>query len=758
MDIDSLPSSDPLLFSETVDVPPRILSTPLLHVSPNTPQLSCSQDTLITQSIHCFEMPESFLTQQIYTQPPVYTITGEQYNTLQSMFSTHRLPDDSLFPWLHGVDGHSYHQNLFFGIRRSPVPCYRGVLLVHADEEHPYSHRLMNSVLLSDILAPTSTEGTPTFLHAVEKEATINLRNFKIQPGRLATISDIIVYGSTAEAAALEISTAQIHLKRERMIQLEQLKKSSGSKAILNANTFEYNTFVIQEPFDTFEREYPELVAHDSYGNPVHYIHFGDKEKKEMLEMSAATEITPNLWVGNTQDTPVSLSLPSQEKHQDAGTYYDNPHQFSICIESHDLADMPHPSTLALAQQALDALPVDQLPTELVHLDVYSTGSSIDSATFDVFNTRLIPLFEFMEAQVIRGRRILIHCSDGYTETSLIVLSWIMYKEKIRLPKAYLYLQQRRSFFVYAWDVMTLKQVDWDLQKRLITHRDHKRKRQDTASIEDTSTNLLVYTPQTHTKEEENPHLYDTVKENRTLHDDAYINAISNAPIDTHPILSSNIEDITSCLQISSAYEIDETVPCNLLTEATSEYEAQDRINYPWFYSSRFEGSFPSRILPFLYLGNLNHATNPDMLNALNITHVISVGEDTHLDPKHFQLLALDPLYDNGIDSIRMHFNQIIHFVEDACQKGSRCLVHCRVGVSRSAAVTIAYVMHHLGLNLVEAYLFVRARRLNVIIQPNLKLMYEILQLEQHFLGKTMITWPVLANEIHLLNASYREG
>lgn len=62
--------------------------------------------------------------------------------------------------------------------------------------------------------------------------------------------------------------------------------------------------------------------------------------------------------------------------------------------------------------------------------------------------------------------------------------------------------------------------------------------------------------------------------------------------------------------------------------------------------------------------------------------------------------------------------------------------------------------MKQLGMSLVQAYLFVRARRLNVIIQPNLKFMYELLQLELELFGKMSIPWPSLCKEIHLINIS----
>lgn len=47
--------------------------------------------------------------------------------------------------------------------------------------------------------------------------------------------------------------------------------------------------------------------------------------------------------------------------------------------------------------------------------------------------------------------------------------------------------------------------------------------------------------------------------------------------------------------------------------------------------------------------------------------------------------------------------------------------MHCRVGVSRSATICIAEVMDRFGLSFPRAYCYVRARRLNVIIQPHLR-------------------------------------
>lgn len=88
-------------------------------------------------------------------------------------------------------------------------------------------------------------------------------------------------------------------------------------------------------------------------------------------------------------------------------------------------------------------------------------------------------------------------------------------------------------------------------------------------------------------------------------------------------------------------------------------------------------------------------------------------------------------------------------------------LVHCRVGVSRSATICIAEVMASLQLSFPRAYCFVRARRLNVIIQPHLKFAYELMKWEevcQQRRGEQVrreMEWASVAREIGALNRPY---
>lgn len=150
---------------------------------------------------------------------------------------------------------------------------------------------------------------------------------------------------------------------------------------------------------------------------------------------------------------------------------------------------------------------------------------------------------------------------------------------------------------------------------------------------------------------------------------------------------------------------------------------------------------------------------------------------------------VLQGVCDDGIDSLRPTFGSICDWIDQARLEGGQVLVHCRVGVSRSATVTvrpvssctltpasplifisqIAYVMKHLQLSLVDAYLIVRSRRLSVLIQPNMRLLYNLCGWEvelarQRVRGddealqrvlKKCLNWPYLAREVHLLNEKY---
>ncbi|KAM7183919.1 dual specificity phosphatase [Rhypophila sp. PSN 637] len=169
--------------------------------------------------------------------------------------------------------------------------------------------------------------------------------------------------------------------------------------------------------------------------------------------------------------------------------------------------------------------------------------------------------------------------------------------------------------------------------------------------------------------------------------------------------------------------------------QSLSEITAVVKDEPKWF--AGFDGSFPSRILDYMYLGNLGHANNPDLLREMGIGQILSVGEmamwrDGELEEWGVENTCMvQGVQDNGIDPLTEEFERCLEFIERGRQKGTATLVHCRVGVSRSATICIAEVMRSLGMSFPRAYCFVRARRLNVIIQPHLRFAYELLKWEE---------------------------
>jgi len=118
---------------------------------------------------------------------------------------------------------------------------------------------------------------------------------------------------------------------------------------------------------------------------------------------------------------------------------------------------------------------------------------------------------------------------------------------------------------------------------------------------------------------------------------------------------------------------------------------------------------------------------------------------------------------DNGVDPLTDEFERCLNFIDRGKAKNTATLVHCRVGVSRSATICIAEVMRTLGYSFPRAYCFVRARRLNVIIQPHLRFSYELLKWEEKLRRTTSsdgrfrreLEWPDIAREVVAMNKPY---
>ncbi|KAI1815032.1 hypothetical protein GGS20DRAFT_362562 [Poronia punctata] len=609
----------------------------------------------------------------------IFTIEAADVAAAIHQTATRPLPDPSLvFPWFHGLHPNNHIQQGFFmpqkkrAGRKTPC-CLRGLTVVKADGNLSQS-RLKGAIAPHEFLQ----QGTDGDFVEMDPKEGFCVRNFHIQPAKTAVTSDIIVYGEEAAVirrVAWKAASAQAKWRE---------KNRAQGYTVPN-----YNTFICVAPFRQFEKRYGDIVAVNSAGLLTGAVlDFYHQERMEMYAMTKASEISRNVWLG-----------PSLESGSEEEKRYD------IMIECSDVGRLDPAALQRIAESR-------QYDTTRFDLDFPSSGS-IPPPTWShaeadgiletckwiwhLANGTLPPDTGATDATDADGdapmtdagrgdlqpRRILIHCADGYTETTMLAIAYFSYSTGRPVADAWLDLHtvMKRNFFAYPSDVSLL------------------------ASI---APRLLRESPLCVDKD---------------------------------------------------------------LSEITAMVQAKPK----WFAS--LDGSLPSRVLDYMYLGNLGHANNPDLLRALGITQILSVGEtamwrDGELDKwGRDNVLVIQGVQDNGIDPLTDEFEKCLEFIDRGRKNGTATLVHCRVGVSRSATICIAEVMRSLNMSFPRAYCFVRARRLNVIIQPHLRFAYELLKWEELLQASRQrdrsnplseferagreLEWGEISREIALMNQPY---
>ena len=300
--------------------------------------------------------------------------------------------------------------------------------------------------------------------------------------------------------------------------------------------------------------------------------------------MSRASQIANNVWLGPTPDS--SLLCPASLETEET------PH-FDILVEASDLARPPDAKMLARtaelsasSQQSIEFPSSGSImPPTWSHAEVdglvdmckwiyklanpdltpdNSDDEELDLKKDDDSDIQMKTLFP-------RSRKILIHCTDGYTESTLLALTYFMFVECIPVHEAWIrmHCEKQRNFFAYPSDVSLLTQI----QPRLM----------------------------------------------------------QESPRGQGGIPSSLPEDP------------------------------------PWL--KRLDGSLPSRIVPYMYLGNLGHANNPSLLTALGIKRVLSVGEPVSWPQEQLEswgqnnLMFVDRVQDNGVDPLTDEFDRCLAFI-----------------------------------------------------------------------------------------------
>lgn len=125
------------------------------------------------------------------------------------------------------------------------------------------------------------------------------------------------------------------------------------------------------------------------------------------------------------------------------------------------------------------------------------------------------------------------------------------------------------------------------------------------------------------------------------------------------------------------------------------------------------------KILDNLYLGSLLDACNQEELDHNQIIVVLNVSE---FETKKHHIWC--PLHDSNFTTKDMLI-KAVDTLEELLASGKRVLIHCMMGMSRSASVVVLYIARTQKCSLKDAEQFVRERRPRIDIDDHLTVLAE---------------------------------
>ena len=128
--------------------------------------------------------------------------------------------------------------------------------------------------------------------------------------------------------------------------------------------------------------------------------------------------------------------------------------------------------------------------------------------------------------------------------------------------------------------------------------------------------------------------------------------------------------------------------------------------------------SHPSQILNWIYLGNAKNANNIEDIINFRITYVLNCALEVHDKnlPKHIKYCHIK-LVDTPQTDIIPFLEKAVDFIELARKNKKKILIHCKLGISRSPSILIAYLVKYMNFTTMKALDFIKSKRKQ--IQPN---------------------------------------
>ncbi|XP_048224933.1 serine/threonine/tyrosine-interacting-like protein 1 [Perognathus longimembris pacificus] len=147
---------------------------------------------------------------------------------------------------------------------------------------------------------------------------------------------------------------------------------------------------------------------------------------------------------------------------------------------------------------------------------------------------------------------------------------------------------------------------------------------------------------------------------------------------------------------------------------------------------------YPIEIIPSrVYLGSFKQACDPRIKKDLKIKAHVNVSMDStpffQGDADHLLHVKIE---DTPEDSIIPHLRSICHFMEIHIELNSAILVFSTLGISRSCAAVVAFLMHHNEETLKRSWTYVK--QCKPAVRPNRGLLSQLLEWESMVLGMSV--------------------
>ncbi|RVE64345.1 hypothetical protein OJAV_G00124960 [Oryzias javanicus] len=132
----------------------------------------------------------------------------------------------------------------------------------------------------------------------------------------------------------------------------------------------------------------------------------------------------------------------------------------------------------------------------------------------------------------------------------------------------------------------------------------------------------------------------------------------------------------------------------------------------------------PTEIFDHVFLGSEWNASNLEELQSSGVRYILNVTREIdNFFPGMFEYHNIR-VYDEEATNLLEYWNDTYKFITKAKKAGVKVLVHCKMGVSRSASTVIAYAMKEYGWDLDTAFDYVKERR--AVTKPNPSFMKQL--------------------------------